>query len=83
MGPRRVIRVHPPVPLGDVTMVPALLSSRTEAEMARAMAAALSEFEMPSAADVMGRLRQAFPLAPLAARVAALAAIMERRHRSD
>ena len=33
--------------------------------MARAMAAALAEFEVPSAADVLGRLRQAFPLAPL------------------
>jgi hypothetical protein len=81
MGIRRVIRVQPPIPLGDVTMVPAPLSGRSEADMARAMAAALSEFEMPSAADVMGRLRQAFPLAPLAARLAALGAIMERRHR--
>jgi hypothetical protein len=83
MGTRRVIRVQPPIPLGDVTMVPAPLCGRTEAELARAMAAALSEFEMPSATDVMGRLRHAFPLAPLGARIAALAALMERRHRSD
>jgi hypothetical protein len=83
MGIRRVIRVQPPDPLGDVTMVPAPLCGRAEADMARAMAAALSEIEMPSAAHVLGRLRQAFPVAPLGARVAALAAIMDRRHRSD
>jgi hypothetical protein len=47
--------------------------------MARAMAAALSEFEMPSAADVLSRLRQAFPLAPLSARLGALGIMMERR----
>jgi hypothetical protein len=81
MSLRRVVRVQPPVPLGDVTMVPAALSGRAEAEMARAMAAALAEFELPSAADVLGRLRQAFPLAPLSARIAALGVMMERgRH---
>jgi hypothetical protein len=81
MSFRRVVRVQPPVPLGDVTMVPAALSGRAEAEMARAMAAALAEFELPSAADVLGRLRQAFPLAPLGARIAALGVMMERgRH---
>lgn len=83
MSARRVIRVHPPLPLGDVTMVPAALSGRTEADMARAMAAALSEFDLPSAADVRGRLRQTFPLAPLGARLSALAAMMERRRRFD
>jgi len=83
MGVRRIIRVQPPVPLGDVTMVPAALSGRAEAEMARAMAAALAEFEVPSAADVLSRLRQAFPLAPLGARVAALGIVMERRRRSS
>ena len=82
MAPRRVIRVHPPVPLGDVTMVPAPLAGRAETNMARAIAAALPELDMPSAADVMSRLRQSFPFAPLAARVAALAAIMDRRYRS-
>ena len=33
------------------------------------MAAALSDIEAPTAADVYNRLRQAFPLAPLSARV--------------
>lgn len=82
MSARRIIRVQPPVPLGDVTMVPAALSGRAEADMARAMASALAQFEIPSAADVLGRLRQAFPLAPLTARIAALGIMMERSRRS-
>ena len=81
MGARRIIRIQPPIPLGDVTMVPALLSGRAEADLARAMVATLSEFELPSAADVLGQLRRAFPLAPLGARLAALADVMERRRR--
>jgi hypothetical protein len=83
MGARLVIRVQPPVPLGDVTMVPAALLERPEADMARAMAEALAEFEIPSAADVLGRLRQAFPLAPLRARVAALGFLMDRGRASN
>jgi hypothetical protein len=81
MGARRVIRVHPPVPLGDVTMVPPELSGRAEADMARAMAAALADYEMQSATDVLSRLRQAFPLAPLNARIAALGIVMEHSRR--
>jgi hypothetical protein len=78
MGARRVtLRIQPPVPFGDVTMVPAPLSGRPEAEMARAMAAALADVEAPTAADVYNRLRQAFPLAPLSARVGALATLMD------
>ena len=81
MGARRVIRVQPPSLLGDVTMVPAALSGRTEVDMGRAMAAALAEFEAPNATEVLGRLRRAFPLAPLGARLAALGLMMERsRH---
>ena len=82
MGARRVtLRVQPPVPYGDVTLVPAPLSGRPEADLARAMAAALADIEAPTAADVYNRLRQAFPLAPLGARAAALAALMERIRR--
>ena len=69
------------MPLGEVTMVPAPISGRSEAELARAMAAALADVEAPSAAEIYGRLRQAFPLAPLSARVGALAALMERMRR--
>jgi hypothetical protein len=83
MGARRItLRVQPPIPFGEVTMVPASLSGRPEADLARAMAAALADVEAPTAADVYNRLRQSFPLAPLNARVAALDVIMERLRRS-
>jgi hypothetical protein len=82
MGARRItLRVQPPIPFGDVTMVPAPLCGRPEADMGRAMAAALADIEAPNAADVHNRLRQAFPMAPLTARVAALGAIMDRLRR--
>ena len=82
MGARRVtLRVQPPIPYGDVALVPAILSGRPEADMARAMAAALADIEAPTAADVYSRLRQAFPMAPLSARVAALSTLMERIRR--
>jgi hypothetical protein len=82
MAARRVtLRIQSPIPFGDVTMVPAPISRRPEAEMARAMAAALADIDAPSAADVYNRLRQAFPLAPLSARVGALAALMEKIRR--
>jgi hypothetical protein len=82
MGARRVtLRIQPPVPFGDVTMVPAPLSGRPEIDMARAMAAALADIEAPTASDVYNRLRQAFPLAPLSARVGALATLMDRIRR--
>jgi len=82
MSARRVtLRVQPPIPFGDVALVPALVSGRPEADMARAMAAALADIEAPSAADVYNRLRQAFPTAPLSARVGALSALMERLRR--
>ena len=79
MSARRItLRVQPPIPFGDVTMVPAMLSGRPEMDIARAMAAALAEVEAPTAADVFKRLRRSFPLAPLSTRVAALGVIMER-----
>jgi hypothetical protein len=80
---RRVtLRVQPPIPFGDVTLVPATLSGRPEAELGRAMAAAFADVEAPSAAEIYRRLRQSFPLAPLSARVAALSVIMERLRRT-
>jgi len=79
MGARRItLRVQPPVPFGDVTLVPATISGRPDADMARAMAAALADVEAQTAADVYKRLRQAFPFAPLSARATALAFIMGR-----
>jgi hypothetical protein len=83
MGARRVtLRVLPPSPFGDVTMVPATLSGRSESDMARAMAAALADVEAPTAADVHRQLRVSFPLTSLSARVTALGYIMERLRRS-
>jgi hypothetical protein len=78
---RVTLRVKPPLPLGDVTMVPAPLSGRAEAELARAMAAALADDESATAADVYRRVRAAFPFAPLSARVGALAMLMDRIRR--
>jgi len=78
---RITLRVKPPLALGDVTMVPARLSGRSEAEMARAMAAALADDESTTAADVYHRVRQAFPFAPLSARVGAIAMLMDRIRR--
>jgi hypothetical protein len=81
-GARRItLRVQPPTPFGDVTLVPATLGGRPEAEMARAMAAALADVEAPTAADVYNRLRQAFPFAPLSARATALSVVMARLRR--
>jgi hypothetical protein len=82
MARRITLRVQPPVPFGDVTMVPEPLSGRSEADMARAMTVAFADSEAPTAADVFNRLRQSFPQAPLSARVAALGVIMERLRRA-
>jgi hypothetical protein len=81
MRARRIIRVHPPAPLGEVTFAPAALTGRAEAEMARAMAAALADVEAPSAADISNRWRQVFPLAPSATGLTALGMMMERVRR--
>ena len=78
---RITLRIKPPLPLGDVTMVPPPLSGRSEAEMARAMAAALADEESVTAAEVYSRVRQAFPSAPLSARVGALAMLMDKLRR--
>jgi len=73
-APRRItLRIRPAVPFGDVAMVPAPLSGRSEREMARAIAAALPADDSASAADVY--------LAPLNARVGALAMLMDRIRR--
>jgi hypothetical protein len=83
VGARRItLQVKPPVPYGDVTLVPAPLIERPDADMAQIMAAALADFEASTAADVYKRLRQAFPFAPLSARATALAFIMGRPRNS-
>jgi hypothetical protein len=82
MGARRVtLRIQPPMPFGDVALAPSALSGRPEADLARAMAAALADVDVPTAAEVYNRLRAAFPTAPLSARVAALSTLMDRIRR--
>jgi len=79
MAARRItLRVQPPIPFGEVTLVPATLSGLQEADLASAMAAALEDIEAPTAAEVYKRLREAFPTAPLSARAKALSFMMNR-----
>jgi hypothetical protein len=78
MVARRILRVQPPVPFGEVTLVPATVSGRRDADLACAMTAALEHIEAPTAAEVYRRLREAFPLAPLSARAKALSYMMSR-----
>ena len=66
MAARRILQVQSPIPLGEVTVVPAALSGRAEAETVRAMAAA-AEHELPTAADVLRRLRRTLPARDFAA----------------
>ncbi|MGB3745457.1 MAG: hypothetical protein WBD11_13170 [Xanthobacteraceae bacterium] len=49
--------------------------------MARAMAAALADDESATAADLYSRVQQAFPFAPLSARLGALAVLMDKIRR--
>lgn len=65
MAARRIIRVLSPIPLGEVTVVPAAVSGRAEAETARAMAAATAAHEVPTATDVLRRLRRTLPFVPI------------------
>jgi hypothetical protein len=79
MARRVTLRIEPPDPFGDVTVEPALLGGRPEADLAHAMA--FDDVEAPTATEIHARLRRAFPLAPLSARVAALAKLMDRLRR--
>jgi hypothetical protein len=72
------IRVHEPVPLGDVSLAPRELTGVSQAELARSMAEYLVASTPGSDAQALGSLRRAFPFAPLTARVAALAALIRR-----
>jgi hypothetical protein len=65
-------------PLGDVTLAPFAMTKRTEADLARAMAAHLHGTRPGSGAEALSALRRAFPDSPLTLRVTALAALMRR-----
>jgi hypothetical protein len=75
------LRVQPPVPVGEVIMLPAILTGRAEADAARAIAAALAAAEAPNAAAISKRLRRSFLLGPLSKRLVALAGPMKRWRR--
>ena len=81
MSRRVTLRVQPPVPLGDVTVLPATLSGLPEADMARAIAAVRVDAEVPTAAEIYKQLRRSIPTESLRARVAALV-VMERLRRA-
>ena len=66
MAARRIIYVQSPLPLGEVTVVPAGLSGRAETETVGALAAAAAELEVPAAADMLRWLRQPRRVLPLA-----------------
>jgi hypothetical protein len=70
--------VQAPEPLGDVTLAPAMMTGRTEVELARAMADHLRAARPGSGAEALQALRNAFPNSPLTIRVTALAALMRR-----
>jgi hypothetical protein len=75
---RSTIRVTDPIPLGDVVLAPPEATGRSQADLARSMAEQLLSQGSESDAEALSVLRQAFPHAPLTARVAALAALMRR-----
>jgi hypothetical protein len=67
-----------PLPYRDVVLAPPEATGRSQAELARSMAEHLLASGPQSDAEALSVLRQAFPHAPLTARVAALAALMRR-----
>lgn len=73
---RNPLRISEPDPLGDVTLVPRQVSGQSEAELARAMADALTGANPESQSEALRVLRAMFPHSPLTARVAALGALM-------
>ena len=83
MGARRItLRIEPPIPFGEVTLVPALLNRRPPADTSRAMAQALTDIEVRPAAAALNHLRHVFPGAPLSARLAALSGLINRWRQS-
>ena len=65
-------------PIGDMTLAPIMMTGRTEAELARAMAEHLQAARPGSGAEALRALRNTFPNSPLTLRVTALAALMRR-----
>jgi hypothetical protein len=70
--------VEEPVPFGDVSLAPSQATGRSEAELARAMAQRLLAARPASGAKALNAPAGSLPYAPLAVRLAALAALMRR-----
>lgn len=77
-APRRTLKAPEPIRLGQAPPAPPGHGGSPEAELARAMAEHLLAAHPGSASEALRHLRQAFPVSPLAVRVAALAALMRR-----
>ncbi len=75
---RAALRISDPNPFGDVTLVPAALTGRSESQLARDMAAALVGTSPGTASQALKQLRAMFPDSPLTIRVAALNALLRR-----
>jgi hypothetical protein len=73
-----ILTVHDAPPLGEVVLVPAALTGRSQAELARSMATYLQKAAPNTGAEALSLLRRMFPHTPLAERVAAFAAAMRR-----
>ena len=76
--PRHVMLALEPVAFGDVPLVPPRAADRSEPQTSRSMAGHLLASRPETAGDALKLLRNAFPHAPLAARVAALNKLMGR-----
>ena len=75
---RQTMQIMDPAPFGDVTLAPSIVTGRSEAELARAMADALLDAQPESGAEALRHLRLVFPQSPLTVRIAALDAMMRR-----
>ncbi len=75
---RAAIRITDPDPFGEVTLVPAAITGRSETQLAREMAEALVGANPSTASQALTHLRAMFPDSPLTVRVAALNALMRR-----
>jgi hypothetical protein len=78
LAARPTLRISEPDPFGDVTLAPAAITGRSEADLAQSMADALIGAGPATGAEALGLLRRLFPESPLTARVAVLDAIMRR-----
>ena len=67
-----------PLPFGDMPLAPYVMTKRTEADLAAAMAEQLRDGRLASGSEALSALRRAFPDSPLTARVLALGALMRR-----